>query len=139
MLHEEKGGDRAEGKHDPDIGAPPPKPMRVLVVEDDATSANALRIILTRRGYQVRVAGGIGEAMRSLTSTPDIILLDLMLPDGDGLELLERMGDLRASTRVIVTTAVSDPTHLLAARRQQPRAILQKPINLNELLRIIEG
>lgn len=138
MSHNEPGS-QVDVKSDPDLDLPRAKPLRVLVVEDDATSANALRIILTRRGYAVRVASGLSEAVQNLPSTPDIILLDLMLPDGDGLELFARLGDLRASTRVIVTTAVSDPTRLLDARRQQPRAILQKPINLTELLRIIEG
>ncbi len=108
---------------------------RVLLIEDDATSAAALRIILTRRGCDVTVASSIAEATEFLERSPSTVLLDLMLPDGDGLLILERLRAMKSSTKVVVTTSVSDPNRLLAARNLRPHAILQKPINLVDLFR----
>ncbi len=109
----------------------------VLVVEDDQTSASALRIILTRRGYDVRVASSVAEANELLAAAPSTVLLDLMLPDGDGLLILDRLRRMKSPSKIVVTTSVSDPDHLMAARRFRPHAILQKPINLAELFRVM--
>lgn len=109
----------------------------VLVIEDDKTSATALRIILTRRGCDVTVASSVAEAIEQLEKPPCTVLLDLMLPDGDGLLILERLRQMKSPTKVVVTTSVSDPDHLLAAQHLRPHAILQKPINLVDLFRVM--
>jgi CheY-like chemotaxis protein len=84
--------------------------------------------------------------MSMLVSRPDYILLDLMLPDGDGLEILRRVraqqadcpaGGEGGATRVIVTTAVSDPEMIRAVRDLQPHRLLRKPIDLVDLLSAI--
>ena len=66
--------------------------MRVLVVEDEAGLANALRIGLSREGYAVDAAGTCREAIDKLALTPyDLVLLDVSLPDGDGFDLAQRI------------------------------------------------
>jgi two-component system OmpR family response regulator/two-component system response regulator QseB len=72
--------------------------MRVLVVEDDPGIANGLAATLRKAGYAVDVCGELGAAWTALCVEPfDLMLLDLGLPDGDGLDLLARVrGDGRA-------------------------------------------
>ena len=72
--------------------------MRALVVEDDPGIANGLAATLRKAGYAVDVCGALGPAWSALSVEPfDVMLLDLGLPDGDGLDLLARVrGDGRA-------------------------------------------
>ena len=113
-------------------------PQRVLLVEDDPVSASALNAILRRRGFDVLPATTLAQAMDLLQQRPAFVVLDLMLPDGDGAAVLRHVRKTRPETRVLVTTAVSDPERLRALRALGPDVILQKPIDLNALLKLIE-
>jgi two-component system OmpR family response regulator len=91
------------------------------VVEDDDASAQALRLILRRYGWQVEVASTISAANAYLDAhTPDVILLDLMLPDGEGASILRRVRERGLASKVTVTTASSDPTGSTASARSAP-------------------
>ena len=69
----------------------------ILVVEDDATTRHFLADNLSADGYEIVVAGDAREAERQMGSSfPDLAIVDIGLPDGDGLELLDRV---RASDR----------------------------------------
>ena len=71
---------------------------RVLLVDDDSDSLDAAREILAAEGHSVVTAGSLAGAREQLAAgTPDVLLLDLMLPDGNGLELFDELGgrDLR--------------------------------------------
>jgi DNA-binding response OmpR family regulator len=109
------------------------------LVEDDPVSASALQAILRRRGFEVQAATTLARAMDLLKSQPEFVLLDLMLPDGDGAAVLRQVRQTSPETRVLVTTAVSDPERLRALRVLGPDVILQKPIDLNALLKLIEA
>lgn len=109
----------------------------MLVVEDDLATCNALRWILARCGCEVRVTGTIAEAIAALSSQPDFVILDLMLPDGNGVEILRRLGRGDAQIRVIVTTGVSDSGSLKDVQRFSPVSLLQKPVDLQEMLRVM--
>jgi DNA-binding response OmpR family regulator len=111
---------------------------RILVVEDDAATYSALRILLSKRGADVVLATTLTEARAALREgIPDSIVLDLMLPDGDGIEILRDIRARKLKTRIAVTTGVSDPDHLTAVANLHPDATLKKPIDLAELLRTI--
>jgi DNA-binding response OmpR family regulator len=109
----------------------------VLLVEDDLVSASALTTILTRRGFNVIHAATVAEGLTQLSASPDTVILDLMLPDGDGAAVLQQLRDAGSSTRVIVTTAVHDDARLDAVRAMRPDVLLQKPIDLPSLLRVL--
>ncbi|HEU5115086.1 MAG TPA: response regulator, partial [Isosphaeraceae bacterium] len=64
---------------------------RVLIIEDDRASYLALRSILLRRGCQVELANGVSEGIGKLDAELDWIVLDLMLPDGDGEDVLKEL------------------------------------------------
>jgi DNA-binding response OmpR family regulator len=110
----------------------------VLLVEDDPVSASALQAILGRRGFHVLAATTLVQAMSLLNNQPQFVLLDLMLPDGDGAVVLRHVRQTSPETRVLVTTAVSNPERLRALRSLGPDVILQKPIDLSALLKLIE-
>lgn len=67
------------------------KPTRVLLVDDERTLANVLARAVESKGYQVTVAETLGAAHRALQAAPELVVLDVLLPDGNGLDLLERM------------------------------------------------
>ena len=109
---------------------------RVAIIEDDAASAAALKSILTRKGCDVVVASTLADArpLVLLDPTPRIILLDLMLPDGSGTELLAELAEKQRASRVVVTTALNDPAQLARVQSFRPLRLLRKPIDLVDLL-----
>jgi len=107
---------------------------RVLIVEDDAVSASALRSILTRKGCDVLAVTTVADALPLLALPLDVILLDLMLPDGDGVAVLRELRRRNSTVRVVVTTALADPARLLEVRDLRPDRVLRKPIELVDLL-----
>jgi CheY-like chemotaxis protein len=106
---------------------------RMLVVEDDPTTRDALRGIFTLKGWEVVAAGTVADGLVGLEPPPDCVILDLMLPDGDGLAILEAARSSGRATRVVVTTGVEDPARLVALATLAPDAVLYKPIVLEAL------
>ena len=70
----------------------------------------------------------------SLARKPNYVILDLMLPDGDGIEILRRVKALGNDTPVVVTTALVDTARLRAVQDLHPHRILRKPLDLVDLL-----
>jgi DNA-binding response OmpR family regulator len=110
----------------------------VLLVEDDLVSARALDTIMGRRGFDVSHVITIAAALDQLVHQPAFVILDLMLPDGDGAAVLGAIRDRGLSARVVVITAVSDPDRLAAVHALKPEAIMQKPIDLPRMLSLMK-
>lgn len=113
----------------------------VLVVDDDLPLRGMLSAALRRKGFQVYLAGDGAEALRALTvNRPDIILLDLMMPDVNGWDFLQRLkerGFLGQIPIVVISAHLRiDPQAIL---QMGVNAILPKPFNLNELVDLIES
>lgn len=68
---------------------------------------------------------------------PSAVILDLMLPDGEGSAVLERVRAANMDVRVTVTTASADPDRLKRVRALGPDSLLRKPLDLAELLRVM--
>jgi DNA-binding response OmpR family regulator len=110
----------------------------VLLVEDDLVSASALTAILSRRGFHVLHATTVAVGLELLAEQPDTVILDLMLPDGDGAALLQHVRAAGLRVRVVVTTAVHDVARLAAVRALGPDLLMQKPIDLADLLTVLK-
>jgi DNA-binding response OmpR family regulator len=115
--------------------------LRALVVEDDLDSCDALRRLLVRQGHQVRCAATAADACRALLehAAPDVILLDLMLPDGNGSAVLLRARELCPRARIAVMTAAganSLTVEMAAALR--PDAMFLKPMRFADILAWLE-
>jgi two-component system, OmpR family, response regulator len=110
-------------------------PARSLVVDDEATILELLSGSLRLAGFEVVTAASGAEAVRAAASgRPDLVLLDVMMPDGDGFEALRRMRSGGAEVPVIFLTArdeVSDRVRGFAAGGDD---YVTKPFSLEELL-----
>lgn len=110
----------------------------MLIVEDDESSRNALNFLLTSSGWEVAVAHTLAEAFDQIKKqTPDSMVLDLMLPDGDGTLLLQYIRDKSLKIPVAVTTGVHDPDWLKRVHGLGPVCVLQKPISLSQLIKVL--
>jgi DNA-binding response OmpR family regulator len=108
--------------------------QRILLIEDDARLADNVREYLARWGYDVSTAGTAGEGLRRARGEAfDAVLLDLMLPDQDGLELCRT---LRAESEVpiVVITARGDAEDRIVGLELGADDYLGKPFNPRELL-----
>jgi DNA-binding NarL/FixJ family response regulator len=81
------------------------------------------------------MARTVAEAKQLAGLQPDIVLLDLMLPDGDGVEVLEYIRDRRIRSAVTVITGSSDPDRLARVQGLGPMVLLQKPVDFMDILR----
>jgi CheY-like chemotaxis protein len=107
--------------------------LRILAIEDDPDLAELYESFLAGEGHDVLLAHNGREALRLLGERPDVILLDLRLPDTDGAILLRRIRSWPGlgKTRVIVvsSTMPDDPRGIAGAD-----AVVSKPFDLSELL-----
>ena len=106
---------------------------KVLLVEDDATTLKAMTRLLIVDGYEVLSARNLAEAADQLVRQPDFILLDLMLPDGSGLDFLSRIRRHDTSALVAILSGASDDL-LAKAAQFKPDAIFRKPVDIPRLL-----
>jgi len=107
---------------------------RVLVVEDDPSSRRALVLLLRLKGFQTNVASTIREAIEQLQSNPGCLLLDLMLPDGNGTTVLEYIRDRDLPIRVAVTTGAGNWQAMLESVPGRPDAVFTKPLDFEKLV-----
>ena len=118
---------------------------RLLVVEDDIPTRDALRDYYTRMGWHVSEAGTVAEGLAMLDAVPEpcFLILDLRLPDGDGIAVLERARQKGLRTMVAVCTGLVDLIRLKAVAELGPDAMFPKPIRMpnawTETCRVCEG
>jgi CheY-like chemotaxis protein len=112
---------------------------RVMIVEDDDVSCRAMRALLTRWGHDVEACVTTTDALRLVAERlPQCVILDLMLPDMNGIEVLRMIRRRELPVRVAVVTAAFDPQLMREVRSLKPDAVLKKPVDLTELKRWIE-
>jgi CheY-like chemotaxis protein len=109
----------------------------VLVAEDNTLVADAMRLLFEETGHRVTTAGTIVDVVRAASSDPvDLLLLDLGLSDGDGLEVLAQLGARGALPRVnVALTGRDEPEVIARCRAAGCRDVLLKPVPVGELLR----
>jgi DNA-binding response OmpR family regulator len=113
--------------------------LRILVVEDEVRIANFVRMGLAHEGFIVATAGGAESALGQIHSfRPHLIILDLMLPDMDGLELAERLRQ-DPELMIIMLTARDQVSDRVTGLRAGADDYLVKPFDFEELLARIEA
>lgn len=111
-----------------------PTHTKVMMVEDDPNIVDLIRANLTVRGYDTIVATSALRVLRLLEAEqPDIVLLDLMLPDADGIELCRQIR-ARSGVGVIVVSARGGEHDKVAALNAGADDYLTKPFGIEELL-----
>ena len=112
----------------------------ILIIEDDPSLRDTLRIHLSSAGYSVRVAADATEAIRAiLAGVPDLILSDISLPYMDGFELLEvlRRDESTRSVPVILLTGLVDDDSYVKGIKLGATAYLTNPVLRDDLLKTI--
>ena len=105
----------------------------MLVVDDDTTVRDVVRRYLEHAGYEVELAGDGETALRSMAARePDIVVLDLMLPGIDGLEVCRRIRE-RGSTPVVMLTALGEEEDRIAGLQIGADDYVTKPFSPREL------
>ncbi len=108
---------------------------KILLVEDETVFAKAVQKHLKRAGYVVEIGGDLAEARALYSSlSPDLVLLDMRLPDGSGLDFLSEIKKSTANSPVLVMSAYGELEDAVSAMKLGASDYLKKPIDLEELL-----
>ena len=108
----------------------------MLIVEDDRVARKAIALILKRRGFAVWEAATVQEAMCELSREPQWMLLDLMLPDGCGVDVLRHVRSNGAPTRVCIITG-GGPDLLDEGKRAGAEHAFTKPLDVDQLISVM--
>ncbi len=112
----------------------------ILVIDDEPLMLQSIRIMLGGQGYDVVTACSGAEAVDCLGLGPiDLVLLDIMLPDTDGYQLMGRITTRYPDTPVIVITGHASAESAIAALRQGAYDYLRKPFGYEEFLKTVEN
>ncbi len=109
----------------------------ILVVDDNVDVVIIVQTILEANGYEVRVAYGGAAALAQLAEhKPDLMILDIMMPEMSGLEVLEQMREIPSSAQipVILLTAKGDDEDVLSGYRFGANYYMPKPFTSEQLL-----
>ncbi|MFW5860563.1 MAG: response regulator transcription factor [Planctomycetota bacterium] len=113
---------------------------RILLVEDEENLAHFITLNLESEGYRVAHAGNLAEARsRRAQEAFDLTVLDLMLPDGSGLQLLDELRRTSSDELVLVLTAKSTTDDVIRGLRSGADDYLAKPFALEEFLLRVEA
>jgi len=110
----------------------------VLVIEDHADTADAMQIVLTRRGYDVRMARSLAEGRRLAQQPFDVLVSDLQLPDGSGLDLMRELS-IRGPVKGIAMSGFGDANDVQRSREAGFEHHLVKPIEIQSVIDAIES
>ena len=113
---------------------------QILIVEDEIVFAKAVKKQLQRAGYKCEIAGDLDTAREKFESQmPDLVLLDMRLPDGSGLDFLESIKNgQNPNAAVLVMSAYGELEDAVSAMKMGASDYLKKPVDLEELLINIE-
>lgn len=115
-------------------------PVNVLVVDDEPLICWALKRHISGRQMSVHTVGNCVEALGELREKPyGIVLLDIHLPDGSGLDLLKEIKEISPETKVIVISADGTEQNRQRAFSGGASQFIEKPFNINDITRVIES
>ena len=113
--------------------------LRIRIADDEELIRKSLVKLLTAEGHEVDAVGTAAEVLESVKNDPpQILILDLRLPDGSGLELLPRLKGIDPALKVVVITAFGDLPTAVQAMRQGATDFIKKPYEMHEMVLAIE-
>lgn len=113
---------------------------KILIVEDERTTAHMLSKVLRDTGYEVELASDGAAALEALRAGHfDLMLLDIWMPKMSGLEVLAAMREEHLATKAVVMTSDGTPETVLRAVRDQAYHYLSKPVKSRELLELVKN
>jgi DNA-binding NtrC family response regulator len=126
-------------RKDDDLDSEDPSRPRILIMEDEPSLAAGLKMVLSEQGYRVSVADAGLRALGSLTGRDyDLLLMDLRLPDMDGMEVLRLIKETKPETGVIVMTGYASVASAVESMKLGALDYLLKPFTEDELEAAVE-
>jgi len=114
-------------------------PKSILVVDDEVSVRTSLEKVLSKEGYITKTAGSGNDAIKILSKVPvDIVLSDLKMPDGDGLDLLRAVKKITPNTEVILLTGYGTVETAVEAMKEGAYDFITKPFKKAVILSTIE-
>jgi PleD family two-component response regulator len=114
---------------------PPSADFKILIVDDNRDFVEFIRLLLAHHGYAVRSAFSGRECLECVRLEPvDLVILDVMMPQMDGLTVCRELKQLRPALPVILLTAKDDMTTRAAAMALGVSEFLAKPVNITDFL-----
>jgi len=112
---------------------------RVLIIDDEPSVVNFLSILLQREGYEVITAGSGPEALKKFRENPaDVVLVDLKMPEMDGLQVLSKIKSMDNETPVIIMTAYASIESAIEAMRKGAFDYVMKPFKVDEIALVVK-
>ena len=112
---------------------------RILIIDDERPILLTLEALLGRHGYTTETAATAAAGVRALQNKPaSLVLLDLQLPDAEGLEMLDKIKSEHAETPVIILTAHDSLSNAIESIKRGAYHFISKPYAPEELLSLIE-
>jgi DNA-binding NtrC family response regulator len=112
---------------------------RLLIVDDEPDASEFMKLLVEPRGYLVRSASTAEEARRLFqTWRPELVMMDLMLPDADGLELLREFKEANPESQVIMVTGYGSVARAVEAMRSGAFTFIEKPVEPDIVLAMLE-
>lgn len=115
------------------MNAEPSQPRRILVVDDEPRTREALALYLQGLGYLVDSTGDAEAGLNFVRQGVDLVISDIRMPDMDGIEFLQEIRALRPGLPVILITGYPGPEASWDARQLEATAFLSKPFRLEAL------
>jgi two-component system response regulator HydG len=110
----------------------------ILVVDDNQDLLETFAMILKRRGYNVQTAGnGLAAVDKCKNQQFDVTLMDIVMPDMNGVEAFRKIREIQPGASIILMTAYSDEELLQSARDEGVHKIIHKPIHIEKLIELI--
>ncbi|KPK57697.1 MAG: hypothetical protein AMK73_09905 [Planctomycetes bacterium SM23_32] len=113
--------------------------LRILLVDDDETVTTSIEQYLTDKGYEVQTAATAAEGLEKIDGfLPNVLLVDLKMPDGDGFFLMREAHKRNSALAVIVITGHADIEKAVKATRMGAHQFMAKPFSLSDVERAVE-
>ncbi len=109
----------------------------ILIIEDEEDLCWLLSNTLKDKGYNVIIANTISEGTACLKESPDLIFLDLKLPDGDGMDILPKIKKISSGTLVTIISAYGSAERMEEARAKGVCSFIDKPFTEESILELI--
>ncbi|MEW6325886.1 MAG: response regulator, partial [Nitrospirota bacterium] len=109
----------------------------ILIVDDEPAILNTLADVLKDEGYQVATAGSGAAALAALQEMPAVILLDIWMPDRDGLDVLQQIKQLRPQTTVIMMSGHGSIETAVRATKLGAYDYIEKPLSSEKVLLVL--
>jgi len=109
----------------------------ILIIDDEEDLCWLLSNLLKAKGYNVIIANSLSEGTARLKESPDLVFLDLKLPDGDGMDILPKIKEITSETLVAIISAYGSEERMEEARAKGVYSFIDKPFTEESILGLI--